>query len=123
MTNTWWTKQELEELAGRMARGEKAMLISEQMHKPHVAVRHQMRWVKLTTQQKKERAKVARAKRLVRDAEKSALDYRAYSRRRPTAGMIAERDYIYYEAPRTITAIMFGDPPAGRSALDKRVSA
>lgn len=123
MTNTWWTKQQLEELAERMARGEKAMLISEQMHKPHVAVRHQMRWVKLSTQQKKERAKVARAKRLVRDAEKSAMDHRSYSTRRPTADMIAERDYIYYEAPRSITAIQFGDPPAGRSALDKRVPA
>lgn len=123
MTNTWWTKQQLEELAERMARGEKAMHIAEMMHKPHVAVRHQMRWSKLSTQQKKDRAKTARAKRLVRDAEKSALDYRAHSRRRPTASMISERDYIYYEAPRTITAIQFGDPPAGRSALDKRVSA
>lgn len=122
MTKTWWTESEMDRLAALMDKGEKSTYIAEVMHKPLNAVRHQMRWRTLSKTEKSERSRIARAKRLIRDVEKSAQDYRSYSRK-PSPEALAQRDYIYYEAPRTITAIMLGDPPAGRSALDKRVSA
>lgn len=38
----------------------------------------------------------------------------------PPAEVIAEREAAC-QAPQSITAIVFGDPPPGRSALDRRM--
>lgn len=40
---------------------------------------------------------------------------------RPMAATMAERDRAYGQE-RSLTATIFGDPPAGRSALDKRMA-
>ncbi len=45
--------------------------------------------------------------------------HHATSRHEPPWCVLAERDAAAF-APRSLTALMLGDPPAGRSALDKR---
>jgi hypothetical protein len=115
-----WTEQELAELRRMKAAGYRSIAISISLGRTKSAVDEKWRWVNQTEEQcqrRRARINLSRKSNYIASPPR-AVTYASISR--PSQQMIAERDRRL-AVPRSITAVFFGDPAPGYSALDQRL--
>ena len=118
-----WTEEELTTLHALYNRGVKRYLIAKQLNMPEDRVRARLQWEAqsgtLLTARKRRRA----AQRLVtKEEQKSAREFfeRVEPHHRPTENELREREERLSAPARNIAGLLFGDPPVGFSALERR---
>jgi hypothetical protein len=118
-----WTQEEIKQLHLLYNRGVKRYEIAKKLGMPEDRIRQRLQWESkagtILTARKRRRA----AQRLVtKEEQKSARVFfeRVEPHTRPPDEAIAERDQRFLAPARTLAGFVFGDPPTGFSALDRR---
>lgn len=112
--NRPWSPEEIALLLKLKAEGLSHRLISIQIGRSVDAVGEKWRWEQMSPEERRQRYSRPKRKQTTED-----IQQRAVGKSLPSEELIADA-LVRATAPRSITAALFGDPPPGYSALDRR---
>lgn len=115
-----WDDEETARLLDLMAtHGRNFKVIGHLLKRSPQSCEHRWRWTLLTPEQIQERAAMDRIRQAAMRAKYKAREGQVSLRVEVPEDVLAERN-LRISAPRTVSAFVLGDPPAGFSALDRK---
>ena len=113
-----WTAEEDAKVHELLALDLNYKQIAERISRPYSSTKEHIRWLFMTEEQKEWRRERIRSGR--RNGKDIVRRVEEYSTREAKPQHVFEDAARRAEAPRTLTAVLMGDPPIGFSALDRR---
>jgi hypothetical protein len=115
-----WTDEETTQLLDLMkTHGRNFKVIGHILKRTPQSCEHRWRWTLLTLEQVQERAAMDRIRQWEMRAKYKARQGQVPMKVEVPEDVLAERN-TRLSAPRTVSAFVLGDPPAGFSALDRK---
>lgn len=120
MRNCYWTAEDWQRVQDMLKVGKTPLQIGSSIGRSAHQVRSKIQWERTPEQKREERRIQVNARRHASGEYKSTPRPHGYvSAHRPAPAMLEEAQRRLY-APRTISQELFGDPPPGYSALDRK---
>jgi hypothetical protein len=119
-----WTSEEVDKLHALYNKGVRRYDIAKELKMPEERVRQRLQWESKAGTLLEIRKRRRAAQRLVtKEEQKSERVFfdKVQAGPRPTQEALKERDERYLAPARNIAGLLFGDPPVGFSALERRV--
>lgn len=118
----FWTKEQDETMARMLAEGAKLPAIAEAIGRTAVAIKCRRRYLSLSVEQRSEENRAWKAANRPAGSRKSVRGRVAPPADRflPPGALEDAQRRLY--APRSLTAVLCGDPAPGRSALDRKLA-
>lgn len=117
-----WSSAEVEKLQTLMSLGMRRADIAEALGRTQKSIDGKVQYLSLSDEQRDERRRALRRRRM-REAKESPrihVNAQVVVSSRPTHDVIVERARRSDAPFRDLTAAIFGDPPVGYSALERR---
>lgn len=114
-----WSAEETSELLRMKEAGHSIEVIACSLRRTFHSVKERWRWARTSEEQKQDKIKGAMARRRASGVAPSC-QLHAVTTVRPPTELLMEREYRLSLPCRDLTAALFGDPPPGYSALDRR---